>query len=417
MQIIALNNKTENKAWGYFPNVKVLSLYLKHNEVIELSKVCKNYRTQLKLLVFSKITIGDIRNIIPSFDFEQPENYNVFKSIISQLKINFLGYYNNVKEVEFIIGFSNEFAVNFFRLFPKISKITIIKSKGEYSLKNLIKILYRHKYLKHIDLDCNFVNFKPKNAHLNYDFFNQLKTIRLEVPSEVIHSDLPFDVIDSSFSNLESLSVINNHMLYNISNGLSSLVNIELSSEYIFEDRILIKFIDNSEQLKKLSISTKQMSQAVIDSILGSKVIEHLSIKMYHNLSTIELNSLVKNYSIKILTVERSNYVFNPVKIVEACENISALELISFYDISFWQTHWNSYTGKLSTIVFNSLNHSALISSVIPNIKNVNKIKFIDGCKFSTFLKYFKPTDCEYWVPKQDYSGDTDEFTLINKLW
>ncbi|KXN65033.1 hypothetical protein CONCODRAFT_13525 [Conidiobolus coronatus NRRL 28638] len=416
MEIHVLNSKAENKAWKYLPHVKVLSLYLKHNELIQLSNVCKNYRTQLKSLVFRKLIVGDIRSIVPNFDFEHPENYNVFKSIISELKIDFRGYYNIVKEVEFIIGFSNEFARDFFMLFPKISKIIITKPKGEYSLKNLIKILYNHDYLQHINLNCNFVNFKPKNIHLNYEFFYRLKTIILEVPSEAIHNELPFDVIDSSFSNMKYLSVINSHMLNNISNGLGSLVHIELSSEYIFEEWVLIKFIDNSCKLKKLSISTKQMSQAVIDSILRSKAIEHLIIRLYHNFSNIELNTLTKNYSIKILTIERSNYKFNPIKILEACQSIEALELLNFFDTSFWQKHWNSYTGKLSTIIFNSLHHSAVLSSVIPNITNANEIKFIDGCKFLKFFKYYKLSNCHNWVPKQDYSNDTDEFTLIKNF-
>ncbi|KXN65140.1 hypothetical protein CONCODRAFT_13376 [Conidiobolus coronatus NRRL 28638] len=409
-----LSYKSQGKAWVYLPDINTLSLYLEHNDLIQLSSICKNYRFQLKPLALRKLIVDDIRYILPDFDFGLPENHHVFKIMINQLKTDLHGSYSFVKEVVFEEGFSNEFAKEFFKLFPKISKISIFRICGEYSLKNIIKILYNHSYLRHAALECYSTNYKPRDADLIWRFFHKLKTIRLEVASEVVDNELPLGVIDSSFSNLQSLSVVNNRMLNNISNGLSSLVHAELNPEYDFENEILIKFIYNSHKLKKLSISTKQMNQSVINSILRSKGIKHLSIQPCSGFSSIELNNLYKNKSIKRLTIESSNYEFNPIKILEACQSIETLELVDFSDSLFWHTNWNSYTGKLSSIIFNSLVRSSMLS-FIPIITNVNEIKFIKGYNFSTFSKYFESIDCEHWVPKQEYQSDTNEFTLINR--
>ncbi|KXN66090.1 hypothetical protein CONCODRAFT_20426 [Conidiobolus coronatus NRRL 28638] len=151
-----LKDKLNSKAWVYLPDVDTLSQYFNQSDLIEISKVCKNYRAQLKSQVRKKLLIS--YSIIKLLNIRPLSGSHGYEDVINCLRLDFSGDYHLVKQVIIDIGISKKFACDFFNLFSKLSNIQILICK-RYDLKSYIETLNSSANLQHITLSSEYKNF------------------------------------------------------------------------------------------------------------------------------------------------------------------------------------------------------------------------------------------------------------------
>ncbi|KXN65433.1 hypothetical protein CONCODRAFT_12971 [Conidiobolus coronatus NRRL 28638] len=227
-----LKDKSENKSLEYLPDTDTLSQYFKQNDLIEISKACINYRTQLKSQALKKLYINT--KTAKLLNIRAIQTKYALDDIMNRLKLEFYGNYHLVKQTVIEIGFSNKFGYDFISLFTKISNINII-SYNSYELKSLIITLEDSEHLQHITLNLKFNYAIPFTDSDFYNLFYQFKSIHISVSPQLVNEKLPIDIIDSSFTNLKSVKIVNTRMLTKLSSGIPSLLHVEFSQEYQFD--------------------------------------------------------------------------------------------------------------------------------------------------------------------------------------
>jgi hypothetical protein len=409
-QISEVDNDTNS--WEYLPDTDIFYQYFNQNDLIELSKACKKYRAQLKFQVLKKLNIDN--RVHGYLNITTCDKKRVYESIIDSLKLDFANNFHLVREVIIKYGFTSEFACDFFTLFPKISSIKI-NSSGNHSLRNLITTLHGSKCLKHVSINSNFRRFNPLSENIYYSFFYQLKSIHISVPPLLAETKLPFDIIDSSYTNLKCLTVVDNRMLSKLSNGISSLLYVKFSHEYQFSLEELKNFISNSIQLKQISISDRHLDEKIINSILALKNLYKLEISFSRS-EMVNFNMYIENYSIKHFMyagygpMSYNTIVFN---ILKMCKN---LKIYQVSNVECYEDVMRSEFPVIDTLLLSRLFCSSM-SKLVPKPSKFNKIKFRGGCRFGTIADQLLKYPNVEWVPKQDYTRETDEFTFINKIF
>ncbi|KXN65432.1 hypothetical protein CONCODRAFT_12970, partial [Conidiobolus coronatus NRRL 28638] len=295
MKKSVLKDISEIKSWEYLPDTDTLSQYFKQNDLIELSKVCKNYRTHLKSKVLKKISINT--RVIKLLNIRSQHKKYEYESIINSLRLDFDQSFNLIRHVIIKISFSNEYICEFLALFPKVSNIKII-SHLRYGFNNLITALHNSKHLEHVILSPKFATFNSKLDNTYFSFFYRLKSINIECYSSMKSEKLPIDVINSSFNNLERLTVVNDSMLSKLSIGAPSLLYVDFFQKFYFNMTELNHFFSNNLQLKQITISSNNLDDNVVNSMLALRNLYKLEIKCYgYRVDT--LNICTENFSIK----------------------------------------------------------------------------------------------------------------------
>ncbi|KXN66063.1 hypothetical protein CONCODRAFT_12176 [Conidiobolus coronatus NRRL 28638] len=321
-----IKDKLEKKAWIYLPDTYTLSNYFKQNDIVELSKVCKNYRTQLKSRVLKRLNINT--RTIKLLNIHSMSNRHEHEYIINSLRLGFAESFHLVRQVIIDIGFSNKFACDFFVMFPKLSNIKIV-SYLYYDINDLIRTLRSLEQLQHITLNSEFNYANPLLDKDYYNFFYPLKTIKISTYSRIYNEMLPLHIIGTSFINLECLTVVNNRILSKLSNGIPSLLYVEFCQNYQFDLTELNNFISNNLQLKQISISDRHLDEKVINSILNLKNLYKLEI-IFSRSEINSFNTYIENYSIKhfIYTgygfIRYNNAVYD---ILKMCKNLNVYQV------------------------------------------------------------------------------------------
>ncbi|KXN66060.1 hypothetical protein CONCODRAFT_12172 [Conidiobolus coronatus NRRL 28638] len=396
--------------WIYLPEPKTLSQYFNSNDLIELSKVCKKYRNQLKSQVLRTITIpqdcGKLYDSGPSF------SKYTFDYIMDYMKRDLFNNTHLVKEIMFQHCLTVQLTKDIFALFPKISRITI--SNRNHSLKALAEVLYDSNYLEHITLRANSKAYVSLSSKFT-KFFKNLKSVKLIVFPEVFSDTLQFDIIDSSFSNLRYLTIANNSMLTKLSNGFPSLVFVEFTEHYLFEKAELLKFIINNPQLKKLTIATDSLNCKITNSILRSNSLHELHLTKNTGYNEIDFTNCTENLNIKHL--KYSGLIYNEIVIgiVKACKNLEAFEMCKSSYRCLAQFRKIEKLLQTHTLLISYSDNACNISSFLSKLTKINNIKFINGCKLGEIVDKLQEYDNNKWVPKQAYSMYTDEFTLVRR--
>jgi hypothetical protein len=410
------NNSNNNyNNWSSLPEVaiRVLSLYFKQSDIIELSKVCVYYRNLLRPCALKSIIIPYIDENKPIINIGPFNSLNKSEAIINCLAEDFKGSCYLVKEVALKSDYSNQFVNNLLTLFQKVSVIECYRSRG-FNLNGFVEALSNSKSLQHITYKSRYAKYNPLEENIDYNFFHQLKSIRLSVLS-LVDRISPFDAIDSSYSNLRCLTVTSNHMLDKLSNGLPSLRSVKFEGCTFAKDPLL-KFICNNPELKKISISSDDLDEDIATSIL---VLEKLVLLEIHdNILTdiFNFNIRTKNYSIRHFKYNGCGINQNILNIVKSCNNIKYFEL---YDILLIQTLQKIIEEKyplIDTLLINRPFKVSDILQLIANLTKFNRVKFRNCCRFEDLYEVCKNLESFGWMPKQHYSRDTDEFTLIRKL-
>ncbi|KXN66088.1 hypothetical protein CONCODRAFT_73907 [Conidiobolus coronatus NRRL 28638] len=314
-----------------------------------------------------------------------------------------------VKQVILDISFSRKFAYEFFNLFSKLKNIKIL-SRESYELKSYIEILSNSENLQHITLSSEFENFNSLLDSEYHSLFYRLKSIEIYVPSTMVNGESPLDIIDSSFTNLENLTLVNNSMLYKLSNGISSLLYVKFYYGYQFDKAELNNFICNNTQLKQISISSINLDENVINSILALKNLYKLEILfLRHKLNGFSIHT--ENYSIKhfIYTGSRVKDYNLTIGVLERCKNLKIY--VTSY-ISNYDNIIGSEFPEVDTLLLTSLFHCDM-DILSQKFTKFNQVKFRDGCKFSYIADQLLNYPDIKWMPKQEYTRGTNEFTLV----
>jgi hypothetical protein len=396
--------------WVYLPEPSILSQYFNSSDLIELSKVCKKYRNQLKSRVLRSIIIpqdcGRLYDSGPSF------SKYTFNYIMDYMKRDLSNSTHLVKEVIFQHCLTIQLTKDIFSLFPKISRITILNRS--HSLKALAEVLYDSNYLQHITLRANSKAYVSLSSKFG-KFFKNFKSVKLIVFPDVFNDILQFDIIDSSFSNLRYLTIANNTMLAKLSNGFPSLLFVEFTEHYLFEKAELLKFIMNNPQLKKLTIATDNLNYDVINSILNLNSLYELHLTKNTGYNIIDFTNCTENLSIKHL--KYSGLIYNRVVIgiVKMCKNLEAFEMCKSSYRSLAQFKKVEKLIEIYALSISCSDNACNISSFISKLAKINKIKLINGCKLGEIVDELQKYSDNMWVPKQGYSMYTDEFTLVRR--
>jgi hypothetical protein len=410
MKKSVLKDKPEVHAWVYLPNTDTLPQYFKQNDLIELSKACKSYRFQLKSQVLRRVNINT--RVIKLLNIRSQHKKHEHERIINSLRFDFAESFHLVSHVIIKISFSNEYICKFFALFPKISNIKII-GHLRYGFNNLITTLHNSKHLEHIILSPKFTTFNSKLNSVYFSLFYRLKSINIECSSCKNGEKLPIDIIDSSFINLERLTVVNDHMLSKLSNGAPYLLYVEFFQKYYFNMEELNSFFTNNYQLKQVSISSNNLDENVVNSILALGNLYKLEIKCY-GYRACNLKIYTENFSIKHFVYDGFEFVHFNAAITNILKMCKSLEVYQIFDIKYYDCIMSNEFPLIDTLLLTNLFYSN-INKLVPKFSKFNKVKFRDGCRFGTIACQLLKYTYIQWAPKQDYSNDTDEFTLIRK--
>jgi hypothetical protein len=410
MNLNKQNSIKNEKAWVNLPDNSLLPTYFRRKDLIELSKVNKNYRHQLRTQVFSSVVMPTVKKLTKNYNHKN-SGKSMSNFILDMLSIDLAGKLNLVNKLIIRTTISDATISYFSVLFPKLKHITIL-SYTAFGYTNFIKSFSESKYLESILIECKNVNYTRLDYQTNYDFFHRLKSIRLKIPFS-LNPNSPTDVIDSSFNNLKHLTFVNNRMLIKLSEGLPSLKSAEFLKGCDFEKEKFSLFIRNNPQLKILSVSALLLDEEAVKSIMALNKLDRLIIT--DNLWDLDdkLNTISENHSIKHFTYTGIYYNDKFLKILNLCKNVKVFELLP-PGIQFFLFALNGIPEIETLLIPHSYNLNDLIW-IVSGIKKFKQIKLRNGPIFNEVCKKYVTILAYGWVKKYNYSLDTNEFTLIKK--
>jgi hypothetical protein len=407
MDQISISSVNIVKSWAFLPEPSTISQYFNSNDLIELSKTCKKYRYQLKPQVLKTIIIPQNYSKLYYTSNDFYACHYKFNNIKRRLKIDLLECRHFVNQVIFRHSLTLQFTKYFFALFPNISLVTI--ENKSYSLECLVEILQYPKSLRCINLRVNSIDY----SSIKDKFSKQLKSIKLDVPYDLDSMELDFDFIDSSFSNLSHLTIINKYMLNQLFNGIPSLRFVEFNEDSYFDKPILLKFILNSPQLNKIIIATSSLNYDIVDSILKLKGLYELHLINSMGSNDIDITNCTENFTIKHFKYSGSLYNRTVIGIIKLCKSLKVLETSEYGYRFLAEAAHNDELSEIGTLLITSSSNASIVCLFLPILKIFNQVKFRNGCSLGQIIDQQIRYNNVKWVSKQNYSSYTDEFTLV----
>ncbi|KXN65633.1 hypothetical protein CONCODRAFT_12711 [Conidiobolus coronatus NRRL 28638] len=182
MKKINLSSQPDYSAWEYLPEHDTLSQYLNSSDIIMLSMVCKNYRKQLLVLIFSKLNlVGFPLAYNGSYLYKCYWNAVSLDSSLGVLKFILDSKLLNVREVTLDSYFNSKFSKKFVNFLPNITKLIFYPAYIRVNLSTLSTILNGLKQLKHVEFNIELdeeINFNTRTQV----FPQSLTSIRINTP-------------------------------------------------------------------------------------------------------------------------------------------------------------------------------------------------------------------------------------------
>ncbi|KXN67120.1 hypothetical protein CONCODRAFT_10889 [Conidiobolus coronatus NRRL 28638] len=183
--------------------------------------------------------------------------------------------------------------------------------------------------------------------------------------SNVIDDDLlVYNTIDASYINLNSLTIITNKMLENLSSGMTNLQEIEIKNIYNLDNAKLVDFLKFNPQLRKLDTDNINYNEEILKVILSSKYLEHWSINS-GSWEHVEINNLPSNCSIKYLRINSSMPDSLILHLINFCKSLKTLELEINRDFNY--LGWSKLERRVNKL------------KLVYNRQTLNGIKEIDA--------------------------------------
>jgi hypothetical protein len=193
--------------WSRLFEIVYVSDYITKSDRISLSMTCKYYRYRLNPIIFNKLKLLKGGVILPFNKKSKAEYKHKLQMLIKRLNfdLKFIGQY--VQVLELCDGFSSEFPVGLFDLFPNIIVFKVYSLKYRYDLINLVNLLSNLRYLTGVELSTGYYNYSKEQDNKILEFFKTLNSLKFLKSNHSIPLGSPFLKIDQSFTKLNTLTI------------------------------------------------------------------------------------------------------------------------------------------------------------------------------------------------------------------
>jgi hypothetical protein len=280
----AINKNTNNNANKENDWIQILSLYefKRYNKMIslfELAKTCKSMRLHLESLMFNKLELFKNEKIKHGKRYKNINPRKVEQvELIRKMKHDLHTKRHLVKFVIIYNTYTNQFAQDFFKLFPNIAHIRIEFSNGN-KFTTIYSTLKYAKNLEKLELRCDTIyEIDLKTLKSDTSYFKLLISLRkLEKSYNTLNYSKLY-VNDPIFNCITQISINHDNLLsYLTQTQTSRLINVKFTKNRKFISNNLVNFITNNRQLVGLEISRKNLSQRVVASLGGLKELRYFT--------------------------------------------------------------------------------------------------------------------------------------------
>jgi hypothetical protein len=368
--------------WGYLPDIATLTQYLNICDLRELSKTCKRHRNHLERKALEKLNLDRWK-----LDFTDRENFIDLSTekqldfLLELLESDLKRKYHLVKEITFKYTFHDQYAKKIARLFPHISKLRFSTNFYSGSELGLLTVLTGMKHLEYIEFLIDSYN-PLKFNNTDKVFPGSLKSLIIDVDD--VNSDFLsiFNTIDSSYSNLTTLSVISNKALENLPINMPNLKDVRLCNNRNLDSKLILEFIKKNPQLDRLEARFITYSTELFDAILSSKYLSYFYID-YCLYEEFEISKrFTVNYSIKKLKFDRDTHHSIISLLIRNCQS---LKYVEFCNYDFEEKHisiWNGINRTINTLKFSY----CYFDRCVTYIQMLSDLNFFNR---ATFLSYY----------------------------
>jgi hypothetical protein len=310
---------------------------------------CKYYRYRLNPIIFNKLKLLKGGVILPFNRNSKAEYKHKLQILIKRLSLDLKRIGQYVQVLELCDGFSSEFPVGLFNLFPNIVVFKVYSYSYRYKIVNLVDLLSKLKYLKGVELSTGYYNYPKEQDDKVLEFFKSLYSLKFILSSYSIPLGSPFLKIDQSFSRLNTLTILNARALENLQFYMPNLKRIELPS-YKVNEVLLANFFKLNPQLKRMDCKWHEIQ--FISRIWSqyTAVTCRLSEFKPHNYYSLLL-TILNQYNIKYILTEYVSYGDPYINIAKVTwTRRDDIEVVRIYHSKFNKIDWE-YCKRLSDVL------------------------------------------------------------------
>ncbi|KXN67870.1 hypothetical protein CONCODRAFT_19340 [Conidiobolus coronatus NRRL 28638] len=396
----------EEVNWKNFPDTYHISLYLTHNDLIQLSLTCKYLRLKFKSKILSKLALLSGGEIIPGKPNES-DREKQFAILAGMLEEKCLDRYDTINHC-IIWGFINRsFAKKFFNLFANITRLELYSNYYErYFVDSTIgsntiltEILYPLKNLESLILSSELINSSESLSKLDLKLPNSLKILHL-IESYYNVDTLnyyPIENIDEGYTNLKKLTIINNNMLKNITTKIESLTDVAIFSRQHYRFEKLSQFFTLNSQLKKLTIPENFLRSSIIKTVLQMSQLKQLNVNLPYHKGDGGLYSNPINTSIEHLNLSCNIDIDILVPILNNFKSLKVLEYSNFDFCNFLKVDLSELSCKLPLLHLNNLFNAKCFIDFFLNPEAFDKIRFTNMFNLSEYLMEYGGVNMKRW--------------------
>ncbi|KXN69922.1 hypothetical protein CONCODRAFT_79094, partial [Conidiobolus coronatus NRRL 28638] len=389
--------KDQGANWEYLPDTDTLLMYFGRKDLLELSKCCKRYRNHLESRVLESLNLDAwVYDNMEIYD-ELREDYKIVK-VLEFLKNDLGSKLKFVKKFGLNCEVDRSFAEVFVKLLPNIKTLSLY-GFTEYGCclgEGLISILEGIENLENVnlyDINDTIDHYSIKNKI----FSRSLKSLYINYyfgSSSYDGELLIYNTIDTSYTNLYSLTIVSNRMLQNLSSGISGLQEVDIIIFEGLNESNFAKFLKSNTQLRKLSIRFEHYNEEIVKTVLTSKYLEYLCI-YFGDSEGIQVNNLPSNYSIKYLKIFYGVPTPLTLQLLNACKILETLDLKSYNSLQ--HLDWSKIERKVNIL---KLGNDSFTLSALGTLEDINYLRLFS-------IIHFEPNA---------YTNDCVNKDIISKL-
>jgi hypothetical protein len=350
MGTITISNQLDKNNWKYLPESNTLCQYLNRNDIIEVSKLCKNYRKQLLVKILTKLNLVEfssnlsIKELHNSFDRAMS-----LDGLLSQLKSDLDCKLLTARKVVLDDYFNCQFSKKLIYLIPNITRLVYYPAHYSGTLLSLSTILNGLKHLRYVEFNIIL------NDTLNFNttariFPLSLTSIKINPEANVL-SFLPiFDTIDFNYTNLVALSITSNIMLTNFYTTMPNLKEVDIVNSWNLDNSKFIEFFKKNPQITKLATRFDLTNSEVYNTVLSSKHLRFWSIERNEYFFT--SSSFPSNCSITHLKLNSSVGGNIALQLFNACLNLKVVEFVKWKFVYNNDIEWSKLERGINTLRF-----------------------------------------------------------------
>ncbi|KXN67115.1 hypothetical protein CONCODRAFT_10884 [Conidiobolus coronatus NRRL 28638] len=298
-----------------------------------MSKCCKSYRKRLEPHVLESLDLY-IWQDNNSEIYDKLRSSNKLKEALEFLKTDLGSKLKFVKNFTLNCDIDCSFAEIFIELLPNIKTLSLsgagvnICCLGE-GLTAILKGMKRLEYVNFYQIDDAISRYTTDTKL----FPKSIKSFKAWFRDSPAYSEDElgfYNTIDASYINLNSLTIISDIMLKNLTCGMPNLQKVEIDYIGDMDASNIVSFLKANSHIRKLTtIRFGDYNEEIFNAILSSKCLEYWCIDDT-GFNEIEVYNLRSNYSIKYLEIDCSVPELLTLKIINACKNLKILDCMKY---------------------------------------------------------------------------------------